>query len=166
VIPLTHSQPRQQRLGFTLIEVLIVVAIVATLATVTFFNVRRDRPQVRTAASIIAADLNRARTESVRLNTLVAFKMNPTGNSYQVFEDSNRDSTSDTGQNIFERTLSGDFHLADLTSTNFTNNILWFDSRGLLSGQSGTIFFASTQDAGYKLNVVVSNAGRIRVDVP
>jgi Tfp pilus assembly protein FimT len=143
------------------------VAIVAILATVTFFNVRRDRPQVRTAASIIAADLNRARTESVRLNTLVAFKMNPAGNSYQVFEDSNRDSTSDTGQNIFERTFSGDFPLADLTSTNFTNNILWFDSRGLPYGLStGSIRFASIQDAGYRLNVIVSNAGRIRVDVP
>lgn len=155
--------------GLSLIELIVVVAIVGILSTIGFLNIRRDTPQVREAARITAADMSRARTEAIRLNTRVAFLFDPTTNSYRVFEDANRDRTSDTGKDIFARNFSSEFPLADLSATNFTNDAVWFDARGLPHNSTGgfvngTINFTSVQNTTYALSVVLFRQGRIRVN--
>jgi prepilin-type N-terminal cleavage/methylation domain-containing protein len=156
--------------GFSLIELIVVVAIIGILATIGFVNLRRDRPQVREAARITAADLSRARSEAIRLNTRVALQFDPATNSYRSFEDANRDATSDTGRFLFERSLA-EFALADLRSTNFTDNVIWFDARGLPQNSlggfgAGSVRYVSTNDKNYEISIVLAAQGRIQVVYP
>jgi prepilin-type N-terminal cleavage/methylation domain-containing protein len=153
--------------GLSMLELIIVVAILGILSTVGFLNIRRDTPQVRQAASILAADLMRARTEAIRLNTMVAIKVNASTNSYSLFVDDNRDGISDDSKTIMERTVTGDFPLANLTTT-LTNGLLWFDVRGLPRNSlnnfaDGSVVVRSKKDNSYQLSVSVSSQGKIEV---
>jgi prepilin-type N-terminal cleavage/methylation domain-containing protein len=157
----------QKQQGFTLIELIVVIAIIGVLSTIGFLNIRRDTPQVREAARILAADFMRARTEAIRLNTPVAMKINAAADSYSMFIDADRNGTSDDSKTIAQRTVSGDFPLADLTTT-LTNGLIWFDVRGLPRDSTGnfssaTINVQSKQDTSYQLAVELSSQGRIEV---
>lgn len=153
--------------GLSLIELIIVVAILGILSTIGFLNLRRDTPQVREAARILAADLMRARTEAIRLNTTIAVKIDASANSYSMFLDSDRNGTSDDSKTIMQRVVTGDFPLADVTTT-LTNGLIWFDVRGLPRDSAGnfsdaTVNVQSKQDSSYQLVVALSSQGRIEV---
>lgn len=148
--------------GFTLIELIVVIAIVGILSTIGFLNIRRDTPQVREAARIIAADLMRARTEAIRINTPVTLSINASADSYSMFADSDCNGTADTGTTtIAQRTITSDFPLADV-ATNLTNARICFDVRGL-PRNSGSISITSRQVSSNKLSVSISSQGSIEV---
>lgn len=155
----------QQHKGFSLLELIIVIAILGILSTVGLLTIRRDTPQVRQAASIIAADLMRARTEAIRLNTPVTFKVNAGADSYSMFADSDCDGTADTGTtNIAERTTTGDFPLADVETT-LTNARICFDVRGLpRNNATGSISVTSRQVSSTRLSVNISSQGQVEVN--
>jgi prepilin-type N-terminal cleavage/methylation domain-containing protein len=62
---------RNHRQGFTLIEVLVVLAIVGILLGIVLFNSlsAQRKTQLRDAATQLAADLNRARGQAMRTST-------------------------------------------------------------------------------------------------
>lgn len=159
----------RSRIGFTLLELLIVIAIIGIIGAVGLPNLRRDIPQVRDAARVITADLNRARSEAIMLNARVAISFSPSSGSYCVFVDDTN--ASDNSRVIFQRALLSEFPQAALPSTTFTNNTFWFDVRGLPRNSgggfgAGTIVLTSKRDTSYKIDVTVASQGRIEWKTP
>ncbi len=169
----------KSRAGFTLLEMLIVITIVGILAALGLTNLRRDTPQVRDAARVLMADINRARSEAIRLNTTVGVTFDPGQGSYRAFlmgagntaipNDGSVTGSAYSGVAangvIFQRVLTAEFPLAVLASTNYSNNTLSFDVRGLPLGfNNGTIILRSRRDTSYGLKVIIAAAGRVRLE--
>lgn len=76
-------KPRNRRQGFTLIEVLITLAIVGVVLMLGLPGITEwmQNAQIRTAAESLQSGLQVARTEAVRRNTHVEFVLGNPGNS-------------------------------------------------------------------------------------
>jgi prepilin-type N-terminal cleavage/methylation domain-containing protein len=152
----------KQQQGLSMLELIVVVAILGVLSTVGLLNIRRDTPQVREATRILAADLMRTRTEAIRLNTPVTLSVNKDTDSYTMFIDSDCNHAADAGTTaLMQRTVTGDFPLADITTT----FAICFDVRGLPNGNAnGSINVISKQDSSYALSVAIRSQGKIEVN--
>lgn len=74
------------RRGFTLVELLMVVAIIGVAAGAVVLSVPDPRPSVAADAERFAARLSRARDEAVLSNRPVAVEMTPAGYGFTVFD--------------------------------------------------------------------------------
>jgi type IV fimbrial biogenesis protein FimT len=93
--------------GFSLVETLIVIAIIAVLTTIAVpsFTGQRNDTRLRDAVSMVFADFEMARSRAIRENALVAVITN--ANGYTIFID-NGEGGGDAGnwvQDGNERTL-------------------------------------------------------------
>lgn len=153
--PRARSAPQH---GFTLIELLIGMAIIGVMAGIGLIAMPRGSLQAREAARVLAADLNRARTEGIRLNTNVAFDFdNAACNGYCVYSDPGRNATPDGDLDgdpdngleldpakLLDRTLSKEFGRMSVVSADFGSSPrVWFDVRGLPRASTGA-YFATT----------------------
>lgn len=78
---------KSRQSGFTLIEALVVVTIIAILTSVAFpsFQTWLINSQIRNAAESVSNGLQRARAEAVARNTNIAFTLVPPGSSWSVY---------------------------------------------------------------------------------
>lgn len=74
--------------GFTLVELLMVVAIIGLAAGAVVLSVPDPRPSVAEDAERFAARLSRAREESILSNRPVAVEATPAGYAFAVFDGS------------------------------------------------------------------------------
>ena len=72
--------------GFTLVELLMVIAIIGLAAGAVVLSVPDPRPSVAVDAERFAARLTRAREESLLSNRPVAVEATPTGYAFSVFD--------------------------------------------------------------------------------
>ncbi len=97
--PNTNVQRQYQEQGFTLIEMIIVIALIAVMIAFTIPNLRdgRSRQEVRQARDQFTADLRFAQSLATEQNIqkkdqaqvyTVGVYINKAGNSYTIFEDS------------------------------------------------------------------------------
>lgn len=161
----------RERAGFTLLELLVVIAIIGILSAVGFVNLPRDKIQVREATRIISADINRARSEAIRLNTEVEIRFNTSSDCYTLIETEDQDGNSlSSPRQILERCIGADFPLADLSSASFTSGSkVSFEGRGLPKSDSGgfssgSIELSSRGNTPYTLRLTMASQGRIRVE--
>ncbi|MDI1326785.1 MAG: GspH/FimT family pseudopilin [Brevundimonas sp.] len=77
---------KKTRAGFTLVELLMVVAILGLAAGAVVLAVPDPRPAVGVEAERFAARLSRARDEAVLSNRPVAVEVTPTGYAFTVFD--------------------------------------------------------------------------------
>ena len=77
---------RARRAGFTLVELLMTVAIIGLAAGAVVLSVPDPRPSVAEDAERFAARLRRAREEAVLTNRPVAVEMTATGYGFSVFD--------------------------------------------------------------------------------
>ncbi|MGV8929374.1 MAG: GspH/FimT family pseudopilin [Brevundimonas sp.] len=79
-------EARQSRAGFTLVELMMVVAIIGLAAGAVVLSVPDPRPSVAADAERFAARLSRARDEAVLSNRPVAVEASTTGYGFSVFD--------------------------------------------------------------------------------
>jgi prepilin-type N-terminal cleavage/methylation domain-containing protein len=170
--------------GFTLIELLIGIAIIGVVASVGIIYMPRGSMAAREAARVLAADLNRARTEGIKHNTNVAFDFdNAACTGYCIYTDFSRSASPDGNLDgdpagtielaqpkLLDRSLASEFPRMEVVSFDFGSSPrVWFDVRGLPRASTGA-YFGSTgrivlrpSDGGSGYVVTLEPQGRVQV---
>lgn len=136
--------------GFTVIELLIVIAIIAILGTVSMGPMLRWRANAKVESNTnnIMADLERAKVEAIRRSrniTIIFPAINPPGSTggYSCFLDVNGNGSFDSADDkiLFERVTNELFELnLVIKDDSSVTNYFTFTPRGFLNGtRSGEI---------------------------
>lgn len=169
---LTHLLPGARAKGFTLIELMMVVAIGAILATLAAPSMRDLilKNRLRGAAEEAQSMLQLARSEAVKRNADVYVSF--TDGAAWCFGTStatNCDCTNTTscvvsiaGSDVLKRVVSTDYTDVTLTS-NPANHEVQFDSTRGLTTSTGTMTFTN---GGFEIRVIVSVLGRAKMCSP
>ena len=140
------------RAGFTMIEMIIVLAIVAVLAALITPKVNSaiSQARVQDSAAVIAGDLQLAFSLASRQRTPLRISVDPSGASYTI--------ETRSGTVIRERLLGddSDLHVGSLTSSVTTLDVF---PNGLSSGPI-TITVGTN---GYTQTVTMTRTGHVRV---
>lgn len=151
-----------KRQGFTLIEVLITVAIAGILLGIAAVNIHPDRMAVSQAATGLANYIARARFEALKENTNAGLEFSTSGaGSYKLCLDLNLDGACDSGQTV-DTVAFGAGDNARVHLTNATNSTIMFDRRGI-SLNAGTVITLTSRGGSYSRNVTVLASGKAEV---
>lgn len=142
-------------LGFTLIEVMVVVAIIGILASIVFpsFMGNIERAKLRAASELLSSDLKWAKTESIRTNQDITVDFTDGANgawSYTI-------SPAVPAKNIAGANYS-DFSGISMSNTFGASDTVFEPVRG--KAQAGSTTLSSTN---YSIDVRVSLLGRVRI---
>ena len=162
----TQSAPLAAERGLTLLELIASLAILALLLTIAVPSLRSliERNQLRAAAQAIAEDLQWTRSESIKRNRALEFRVNREHWCYGIDE---RGSGCDcrlpptlAGACSLKRVLGEDFPGIRLESTFGATH---FEPRRA-TAVNGSLTLASA--SGSALRVVLSRLGRVRLCTP
>lgn len=145
---------RSQQRGFTLIELMVTVAIMAILAAIAYpsFTDLIARNRLKGATEGLFADLEYAKSEAIKLNQTVTLEVT-TGASWNY-------TIKDAGGNKLKTVNSGEFR--DVNLSGATNASL---SITPLQGETNgtTVTFQRASNTAQTMSVVVSTRGRIKI---
>ena len=147
----------QKESGFTLVELMIVIAIASALMLVATFSYLSLRPSLRLSGATrqMLGDLMRARMKSVNQNNeLKVFFLN--SKEYKILDDDNNDGTDDTGEWSETKDIQDNYPGVTLSATNDPI----FSPRG--TANAGTTI-TLTNTNGTK-TVSVSMTGRVKIN--
>ncbi len=125
--------PRRRSTGFTLIELIIVVAVVGILTAVGAVALGAGRFAVNQGAQVVSGAVTKARFEAIRQNRTAQIVFDTTGNgSYSIAVDEDDDGTFATTE-VTESQTFGTDNLAkvSLSATTLNNGRIRFDRRGI-----------------------------------
>lgn len=149
--------------GFTLVELMIVMAIFAVIATIITpsFLTWRDRSKVKGDAVNLRATFEMAKLRAIKHNTNVVVLF-PNTTSYQAFIDTNNSGARDAGETIIaDRSLKAG---VTITNNTFIGSDMAFNPRGAANGPNSTGTITMTSPGGQQYSVVVSSFGRVRME--
>lgn len=143
--------------GFTLTELMIVVALAAILAAIAVPNIMAQMPRYRLngAARQVLGDLMAARMQAVSQNNEIkVFFLD--NHRYTILDDNDNDGTADAGESTQTRDIQTDY--PDVTFA--SNNDPIFQPNGTASNLA-TITLSNTSGSH---SITISSAGRVRIN--
>ena len=161
-----------QRAGFSLLELLICISIVAALSTVAIPAMGRMLAEIelRSQSSLLSVALARARLRAVERSGVVTVCPSIDGHrcgaavdwsrGWILFDDAQRLGQPASGAEIVERATLDPAHLR-LTSTAGRRSLA-FRADGSSAGSNVTLTLCSRVHAGLGRQLIVNNAGRLR----
>lgn len=150
--------------GFTILELMVVVAIIGIGAAVTGFSIRDMLPDMRlkAAARDVMSDLNAARLRAVRENKRVVVRFDTNADRYTVFiDDQPANNVLDDGETVL-KTVSLPEQVT-LHSAAIGGAAQWirFNGEGWPNA-AGNVRLRSSD--GHYRGVVISMAGKVRIN--
>ncbi len=156
----------RKKSGFTIIELMVVIAIISILATLAIPNFFTWRPkrQLSAATKDVFAVMQYARSRALKDNASVGLLFDKANETYTVFVDNGAGANADNGtQDGDEPTLKRGRMPAgvDLVSTTLAGDQVFFDSRGLLSNAGGTVSLKNSLNVTKGIEVIRTGNSRI-----
>jgi prepilin-type N-terminal cleavage/methylation domain-containing protein len=154
--------------GFTIIELLVVVAVLAILLGVGFVNLPRDRFLVNQAVERFERDVERARFNALSHNTGITFKVTPEAGAYSA-----EPAATGTRRAAFEVNLEreglGGVMIAPIDGADngscdgAPGSGVWhFDARGVGRQHGVTLVVFQHRSSGYAVEMCVNSYGRVQ----
>lgn len=153
---------RGAQCGISLLELLVGIQLfgIVALATAPAVSQMLQAYSLRGAAAQVFADLQNARMNAVMANHRYRLVV-VDAQTYQLHDDANNNSIEDAGETVLTRTLEMDSpHVIFAALSTIT-----FAADGT-APTSGTITVSYERDSARSLNVLVSPAGRVRIEQP
>lgn len=133
--------------GFTLVELIVVLAVIGIGSTLAMFSIHRMLPDLRlkAAARDLQSDLNQARLRAIRENSYVSVRFDTGGNEYVVFIDVNGDMNIDGGTDTALKTVAMPKGVT-MYAASFSGGVprTRFDGRGIPNGLGGHVYMRNT----------------------
>lgn len=145
--------------GFTLIEIMVVIGLIAILATIAVPNIVgwRAKQRFAAAASDVHEAIRVARSSAIKDNTTVTIQFQ-LPNRFIVFADDDGDGTQDAGERTI---LTGGFQNDITLTTSFTGHRLSFNGRGLTTASGTGITLSNAVHGTRVVQVTVTGNSRI-----
>jgi type IV fimbrial biogenesis protein FimT len=155
--------------GFTLIEMMVVIAIIGIITAIATGSFKRNETKLRDAASMIQADFERARSRAIRENAfvVVVINTNTDTHAYNIFIDNG--TGGGTAQNLTRdgsETVLSDANLPagiQIINTTFTGNKTGFNGRGYCLRNGLLTLYSSGKSVVVDMN---NRFGRITISTP
>lgn len=175
-LPLAQRGAMKSIQGLTLIEMIVVLAVLGVLLAISSRFIQSDRIAVTQAAQIIGAQVNRARLEAIKQNTVaglyVASASGASAGEVKVFADTNTNNAYDAGTDkVVSNVPIGQGDLAKVRvelwdcsagAAGTTPGTLLFNQRGIMQPPARSIQVRNSDSSAFRY-VVVSSQGRVRV---
>lgn len=145
--------------GYTLVEIMVAIAIVAILATIAVPNIAGWRTKQRFAAAVsdVHEAIKVARSSAIKDNTTVVIQFQ-LPNRFLVFADDDGDGTQDAG----ERTIRTGIFQNDISlTTSFSGHRLSFNGRGMTTASGAGITLSNAVFGSRVIQVTVTGNSRI-----
>ncbi len=164
--------------GFTLVEVMTVIAIMGIMAATSISILIKAEPRARKAARELMGDMQMTRISAIKKNQDWAIVFHPATSTYYICSDRGSDNVWSTiiASNTIEKTVSftnygagvqygGGIATASMSGgafgdgATYNSNVLTFNSRGTCSSGYVYIFYG---DASYVVGTLSTGIVRIR----
>ncbi len=156
----------RKKSGFTIIELMVIIAIISILATVAIPNFFQWRPkrQLSAATKDVFAVMQYARSRALKDNVSVGLLLDTANEEYTIFLDNGAGGNAKNGDlDVDEPTIkSGRMPPGiDLVNTTIAADKVLFDSRGLLNNAGGIVNLRNSLNVTKSIEVIRTGNSRI-----